>query len=106
MQNNQSRCSVQVLLYWSPSVLVKPHDLAVLVYVHVSAGRIRRKAGHGQHGATERVDEARARREAHVTHGEGVACGATLPLRLVGEGKVGLGHADRQVAVAHLRVEG
>ena len=56
------------------------------------------EAGHGGHGAHQRVEEARPHRGPHVADGDGEARGRALLARVRGEGQVRLSHADRQLA--------
>ena len=56
------------------------------------------EAGHGGHGAHQRVEEARPHRGPHVADGDGEARGRALLARVRGERQVRLGHAHRQLA--------
>src|SRR4051794_18304596 len=84
----------------APFPLEEADGLPLLVDVDVHGGGCLPVAGHRLHVAAERDDPARPRVGAQVAHPDRESYGRVLELRVVGEGEVRLGHADRHPVVA------
>ena len=72
----------------------KAADNAVLVDIDSLSRRNLGKSGHGHDVTGQGNDEACARADLEVAHGDGKALGSTQQCRIVGEGVLGLSHAD------------
>src|SRR5438128_6983674 len=82
--------------------LKQAFDLALLVEEDLFRGRRLGQARHGYDLTADDDDEAGAGREPHLAHRHGVAGRRAAQVGVGREGVLGLGHADRQVAVAGL----
>ena len=85
---------------FSFTILEKSCNLSFVIDIHVFGSRFLRQAGHGQDVAGKRYDKAGTGGDAQFSYGDGKAFGAANLRGIVGQGILGLGHADGHLVEA------